>query len=93
MAWHYEICPICKEPTDDRGFCRCEPPFSLDDVPKEKFTGIARTIYPRILAYFQVQENQERFEAWQKEYHRRKTAGIIPVIPPTNWLQSVPATT
>ena len=51
MAWHYEICPICKEPADDRGFCGCEPPFSLSAVPKEKIDGIARTIFPHIVAY------------------------------------------
>gem|GEM_PF-4957776 len=30
MAWHYSTCPICKEATDDRGFCGCEPPFILE---------------------------------------------------------------
>ena len=91
MAWHYKICPICNKEADDMGFCGCEPPFKLDAMPSEKITGIARTIYPRILAYFQVPENQKKFESWQKEFHRRKAAGIAPAIPPTSWSE-VPAT-
>jgi len=51
MAWHYEICPICNEPADNRGFCGCEPPFSLNAVPQEKIDGIARTIFPHVVAY------------------------------------------
>jgi hypothetical protein len=86
MAWHYSICPICKEATDDRGFCGCEPPFSLSAIPQEKLDGIARTAYPHIVsyykAYFQVPGNREKFEARQREYERRKAAGITPRMPP-----------
>jgi|GEM_PF-5100015 len=51
MGWHYKICPICNEEADERGFCGCEPPFSLKAIPQEKIDGIARTIFPRIVAY------------------------------------------
>ena len=85
MAWHYATCPICKEATDDRGFCGCEPPFSLDAVPQEKIRGIARVLYPQLdafyKAFYQVPGNREKAEAWKKEYRRRKAEGIRPVIP------------
>jgi hypothetical protein len=89
MAWHYSICPICKESTDDRGFCGCPPPFSLDAIPQEKLDGIARVMFPEMKSFFEefykVPGNIEKAEAWRREYHRRKAEGIKPTIPPFGW--------
>jgi len=71
----YKTCPYCNEPPDGRGFCACEPPFSLKAIPQARLDGIARTILPHIVAYFQVPENQAKFEAWQRE--RERTLGEL----------------
>ena len=73
---HYTICPICKVAPDSKGFCGCEPPFSLSAIPQEKIDGIARTIYPRILAYFEVPENKANFEIWLEERNAKKAAMV-----------------
>ena len=44
-------CPHCKLEWDDRGFCGCEDPFPLNAIPQEKIDSLARTFYPRIVAY------------------------------------------
>ena len=89
MAWPIKTCGRCKQAPDDRGFCGCEPPFSLDAMPAEKADGIARVMYPHIVsfykAFYEVPGNREFFQAWQREYHSRKTAGIKPALPPRGW--------
>ena len=67
---HYKICPICKEAPDERGFCGCEPPFDLNNIPQEKINGIARVMYPAILAYFQNPENEAKYQAWKRERNK-----------------------
>jgi len=88
-AWPIKTCGRCKQTPDDRGFCGCEPPFSLDAIPQEKLDGIARVIYPHIVNfykdYYNVPGNKEKAEAWEREYDRRKAEGIKPAIPPFGW--------
>ena len=65
-------CPVCKVLPDEKGNCGCMEAFSLYDIPEESLGGIARTILPYITAFFQIPENQARFEAWLPEYEKRK---------------------
>jgi hypothetical protein len=91
---HNEKCPICRIAVDEKGDCGCDPPFKFDAIPKPKLEGIARTIFPHIYAYYQVPENKEKFEIWNREYQRRKAAGIKPSIPsgrPSKWEQEIQA--
>lgn len=64
---HYTVCPICKIQVES---CTCNEPFDLEAIPQPQLDGIARTISSRIKAYYQIPENQTKFEEWQK---RRKT--------------------
>ena len=43
-------CPHCRMEFDNKGFCGCETPFSLNAIPQPALDGIARTILPRIVA-------------------------------------------
>jgi len=89
MAWPIKTCGICKQTPDDRGFCGCEPPFSLDAMPTEKADGIARELFPHIASFFTTffdePGNREKFEKWEAEYERRKREGITPTIPVFGW--------
>ena len=57
-------CPICKFQTDK---CACEKPFDLSAIPQAQKDGLARSMFWDIKAFFQVPENQAKFEKWLKE--------------------------
>lgn len=52
-------CPICTAE-----ICACEEPFSLEAIPQHHADGIARTILPAIMKYFECPENKAKYEKW-----------------------------
>ena len=74
MATGYSSCPVCGWHKGCADKCLCPEPFSLQALPKEQADGIARTIFPYIVSFFQVPENQARFEEWLVEYEKKKLA-------------------
>ena len=74
MATDYSSCPICGWQNDSTGKCLCPEPFSLQALPMEQANGIARTLFPYIVSFFQNPENQAKFEEWLVEYEKKKLA-------------------
>ena len=74
MVMDNATCPVCCGHKDGNGNCFCPEPFDLGAIPQEKTDGIARTIFPHIVSFFQVPENQARFESWLIEYEKKKLA-------------------
>jgi len=65
-------CPFCKIQPDARGFCGCEDPFDLSDIPQHRIMGLARSIYKAVLVYFAVPENEAKFQEWLAERNKLK---------------------
>jgi len=68
MADKNRKCPFCPS-----GDCSCEKPFDLAAMPEHKADGIARAIYPAILAYFDNPENNAKYEKWLVKWNEKKS--------------------
>lgn len=40
------------------------------EIPDFEIDSLARCLLPKIQAYFNTQEGQEAFEAWQQQHHQ-----------------------
>lgn len=62
--------------TDEKGAIISTEAYNLENVriPKYAVESFARALYPHILAFYEVPENQAAFERWQAE----RQAQVIP---------------